>query len=82
MGQLTEDAMLLAIKETMESALRNFADEMRRERERDISMHQAACPWGNDYKVTKARMVGFLIAVGAFGGSLGAGLASLLAKIL
>lgn len=82
MAQLTESEMLLAIKQTVTDALRAFANEMRIERTRDIALHEAQCPWGNDYKVTKARLFGFLVGCGALGGSLGAGLATLISKLL
>lgn len=82
MAQLTESEMLLAIKETVTTALHEFSLEMRAERARDIQFHEARCPWGNDYKVTKAKVLGFIIGAGAFGGGLGAGLATWLTKIL
>ena len=82
MAQMSESEMLLAIRETVTEALRDFAVEMRKERLSDIALHEARCPWGLDYRETKARLFGFLIGCGALGGSLGAGIATVLGKLL
>lgn len=77
MAQMTEEAMLLAIKETMESALDKFAKAMKDAWSRDIQIHVLSCPSALDWRLTKARFVGLIIGAAAGGGGLGGLIAKL-----